>query len=344
MTLNVYITGSGHSGSTLLDRLLGAHPDISALGEIHRYSLGLHRFEMPFRCDCGETVLDCPFWTAVRNDILASTGQSEAAFLATFQTTDHATLAQASGERYFSTSKQYRHLPRQIDKYAMAAVPSALMGGADRLGLLGTQLDRARASHVLFEAARRVSGRSVVVDSTKNPVRMRALYQTSPHPMRIIYLKRDGRAVTNSRIKRQGVTMAKAARAWMSENKKVQLMLRRMPSAEVQSVQYEDLCRDPETVTAQIFRSMGVAERAVSLDEELHSVGSNLSRFEQIANEISNMVSVTGSQKKLKHLSGSWIHTTFKRAIGNTKHSPWRFQILNLQYRFSQLLASRLFA
>jgi hypothetical protein len=131
----------------------------------------------------------------------------------------------------------------------------------------------------MFEAVRKVSGRPVVVDSTKNPVRMRALFVTSDRPLKILYLKRDGRAVTNSRIKRQGVSMARAARAWMSENRKIKFMLRQMPNADVYSIRYEELCRDPAAVMTGIYRFLDLPDASVSLKADRHAVGGNPSRF-----------------------------------------------------------------
>ncbi len=65
----VFIASLGHSGSTLLDLMLNAHPEISSVGELKqltRYA----RFErdrgrLP-RCSCGAPNLGrCPFWTKV---------------------------------------------------------------------------------------------------------------------------------------------------------------------------------------------------------------------------------------------------------------------------------------
>ena len=69
------IRGLGHSGSTILDLALGAHPQLIGLGEavrvLERPRLGEEhkgpqqlrgdlRFER--RCTCGELAGDCPVW------------------------------------------------------------------------------------------------------------------------------------------------------------------------------------------------------------------------------------------------------------------------------------------
>jgi len=275
----VYITGSGHSGSTLLDRLLGSHPEIAALGEIHRFSLGLHRSEKPFRCDCGKTISECEFWSDVLDKVSQNTGRCLSDLIDNFQTTDHSVLAQPSGENYFNATSAYRFLPSRLDKYFLAITPKKLTPILERLGALGQHLRHARGSHALFQALADVSGVSTVIDSTKNPMRMRALYLTSPYPLRVIYLRRDGRAVASSRMRRQSIGMDKAAKIWFSENRKVRLVLRAMKGVDILNVNYEDLCYSPDQEMKRIFRFLDLHEAPVNLDAVRHAIGGNPSRF-----------------------------------------------------------------
>jgi len=57
----LYIAGSGRSGSTLLDLLLGNHPLISGFGEVHRLSLEPESR----KCSCNRTIQDCEYWSRV---------------------------------------------------------------------------------------------------------------------------------------------------------------------------------------------------------------------------------------------------------------------------------------
>lgn len=275
----VYITGSGHSGSTLLDRLLGSHPDVAALGEIHRFSLGLHREEKPFRCDCGETISDCPFWAEVFACVAQRLGLDAVALRDSFQTTDHGVLGQASGDSYFNAKTAYRFLPSSPEKYFLTVTPKVLASVLERIGALGKQLEFARNSHVLFHAVSDVSGASTIIDSTKSPMRMRALQLTAPGKMKVIYLRRDGRAVTNSRMKRQSIGMEQAAKIWVSENRKVRLVLRAMKGVDVLNVNYETLCGELDGEMARIFRFLDLPQRPVNLTTARHAIGGNPSRF-----------------------------------------------------------------
>ncbi|MEO1623573.1 MAG: sulfotransferase [Bacteroidota bacterium] len=53
------MAGYGWSGSTLLERLLAAHPAIMACGEIHNFRKD---FAIREQCSCGKIVDACPLW------------------------------------------------------------------------------------------------------------------------------------------------------------------------------------------------------------------------------------------------------------------------------------------
>jgi hypothetical protein len=73
--LNVlFITGWGHSGSTLLARLLGSAPDIASHGEL-KYFIDYSernnkaKIPSPFFCACGVDFGDCDFWRGVHENM-----------------------------------------------------------------------------------------------------------------------------------------------------------------------------------------------------------------------------------------------------------------------------------
>lgn len=57
----LYIAGRGHSGSTMLDGMLGNASNIESVGELVS---GMGKYEA--LCSCGETFRDCPFWIEAR--------------------------------------------------------------------------------------------------------------------------------------------------------------------------------------------------------------------------------------------------------------------------------------
>jgi len=61
MTSWIYISGRGHSGSTMLDIMLGNASDIQSVGEL---VAGMGRYEA--KCSCGEKFKNCSYWRDVR--------------------------------------------------------------------------------------------------------------------------------------------------------------------------------------------------------------------------------------------------------------------------------------
>src|SRR5215218_1700745 len=59
----LYVMGRGHSGSTILDILLGGGAAVESVGELVS---GLRRYDGKERCACGRPMRGCPFWAEVR--------------------------------------------------------------------------------------------------------------------------------------------------------------------------------------------------------------------------------------------------------------------------------------
>ena len=59
----LYVMGRGHSGSTILDILVGGSASVESLGEL---TSGLKHYETGGHCACGALVRECPFWDEVR--------------------------------------------------------------------------------------------------------------------------------------------------------------------------------------------------------------------------------------------------------------------------------------
>lgn len=77
----IYIAGTSHSGSTLLDLMLNAHPAIFASGELLKLNRQLtirkSRKGTPAPCSCGAVSLwECPFWSAVDRRTRETSGKS----------------------------------------------------------------------------------------------------------------------------------------------------------------------------------------------------------------------------------------------------------------------------
>ncbi len=75
----IYIAGLGHSGSTILDLILGCHSDIVGLGEIMPFIRRKDRTpDLNSTCSCGKKGYDCYFWSEVEKHILNSENHTNA--------------------------------------------------------------------------------------------------------------------------------------------------------------------------------------------------------------------------------------------------------------------------
>jgi len=107
-----------------------------------------------------------------------------------------------------------------------------------------TLLDVQRNSWDLYDIVARMDESEVVVDSTKNAMRMKLLYMYRPEQTFILHLVRDGRAVTASSLRRRDVSVEMAARRWRVANRNIEMALKTVPSQNTLRVRYEDLCDD----------------------------------------------------------------------------------------------------
>lgn len=159
------IGGTGRSGSTLLDRLLGELPGFVAVGELRytwREALADNRY-----CGCGARFLDCPFWSEVGRRAFGGWDQID------------------PGEAVALERSIARH--RHIPLLAMGeAAPARYAGLLDRyLGMLGP----------LYAAVRDVSGANVIIDSTKDAAHAHVLRRMPGADFRVVHLVRDSRGV-----------------------------------------------------------------------------------------------------------------------------------------------------
>ena len=77
----IYIAGTSHSGSTLLDLMLNAHPKIMSVGEVvnlHRQLTYKNPKKKTYRpCSCGAPSLwACQFWSSINERMLQTIGTS----------------------------------------------------------------------------------------------------------------------------------------------------------------------------------------------------------------------------------------------------------------------------
>jgi len=218
----VYITGRGHSGSTLLDLLISAHSEVVSVGEAKCL---VTRPDEP--CTCGAvTVFECPFWEKV-----------------------DARLRSEAGLRL-----------RDID---IDSPDEAVFAAHNR---------------AFFQAVAAVTGKRIILDSSKTVDRLEALLEAQILPVHAIHLVRSPHGVVYSNSKR--------GRDWLyhTYNYTYAMMKTRrlLEGRDHLEITYEEMVRDPRDAVERIMGRLGLVLQPQQLDwarPERHNIYGNPMRF-----------------------------------------------------------------
>lgn len=265
--LNVFICSAGHSGSTLLDMMLGSHSEAESMGELINLPMDM---AMNRGCACGRTMRDCSLWPEVMRRMELSPDKPYALNLGY-------ALAKVGDAR--KTSFLYKLLTRPkiaIKYYQLRySLPmlSALTPGFEQ-GIANTLS--------VYDHVRAIQGKRMVVDSSKHYVRAAALYLAQPDITRVVVLVRDGRGVFYSNLKR-GFGRDFSLRAWHSHYKRaLELLDRQVPESHRILVHYEDMVTDTRGTLAKLCDFLGMEFEPGMLDFRAgvhHNVNGNDMKF-----------------------------------------------------------------
>lgn len=253
----VYILAASHSGSTLLAMLLGAHPQAVTVGELSPSNIG---DLAQYRCSCHARFLECAFWQRVAGAL--------AAHGADFALDDFHTRYQAVSGPLAQRLLRPLHrgpLLETLRDAALSLCPS-WRAAYPRLR------DNNRA---LIDVLREISGRSVVIDSSKSAVRLKFLLRIPDLDIKVVRLIRDGRGVAlacvdperfadaadpglRGRRSAERRSLAVAAHEWRRSNDEAECLLARLDRRRWIDVRYERLCSDPEAVLHDVFSFLGL--------------------------------------------------------------------------------------
>lgn len=257
----VYISGSGRSGSTLLERLIHSSKGVSALGEFHC----LWRLdEADITCSCATPFKTDSFWQSILKN-----ADIDATALAELRALENRVCRTA-----FIASHQFNI--------------ESLRNSPEVQRFLAIQFR-------IFEAVADASGSAILVDSSKAGPRA---WLMACHPMvRIIHLYRDPADVILSwrstkfdpgmgqEMKRMSV--AAAATDWW----KVEYLAKRLGQATpVSRIDYGGLCSSPESTLERVFANLSLTTEPVPAwidansvlsKDNYHSLNGNPDRFDK---------------------------------------------------------------
>jgi len=257
----VYIVGRGHSGSTILDILLNNAKNIESVGELLS---GIGRLNS--ECSCGEKIKDCSFWEEVRSRTVEKLKNGE----------------QEVWDWGVRVTKYFGHIAR---------LPHLLFKSKD-----GEIEFYEESTQALFEAIAETSGKSTVVDSSKEITRGYFLCKNFPN-VKLIHLIRSGEETVASNYWRMreggyyrilrvnlntthfhGLFVFLDSLLWNIGNLLIELV-KFISNCEVMEVRYEDLCANPveevERIGNFLERDVEQVKEKLREDRQLY-IGHNI--------------------------------------------------------------------
>lgn len=265
---NVYICSAGHSGSTLLDMMLGSHSTAESLGELIHLPMDM---ALNRSCACGSAMRDCSLWPQV----MRRTGVDP--LTDPYGLNLGYALAKVGDARSTSMLHKLRTRPKIALKYYQLRFGLPLLGALTPGFTQGV-----RNTLAVYDHVRASTGKRVVVDSSKHYVRATALYLAQPDITRVVVLVRDGRGVFYSNLKR-GFGRDFSLRAWHSHYKRaLELLDKRVPESHRILVHYEDMVADTRGTLTRLCDFLGMAFEPGMLDFRAvvhHNVNGNDMKF-----------------------------------------------------------------
>lgn len=259
----LFILSTGHSGSTLLDMLLGSADKLWTLGEVH-YLQESHL--QGLACGCGKLYPDCEFWSSVftRTDLEAEeipTNFFQLAQSRRFPQRALWVLSILLGHPYF-VRRQWLRSYANANASLLRAIESTLQ-------------EDPGFSPQWF------------VDATKHGHRLFWLLQDPRFKVKLVHLVKDPRAFVYSMVRHGESTswsqVLRFALFWTYANL---LFLRMRANRALQGsilVRYEDLAANPQDVLESIATRLDIDLEGISTEnirsKVNHAVGGNEMRL-----------------------------------------------------------------
>jgi hypothetical protein len=257
----VYIFSAGHSGSTLLDLLLGSHSQITSLGEIEHLSKNI---SLNTKCSCGMNIRECSVWQQVLSTI------SRKLDVDIFNTPYALNMGLPNPvvikDKIHST-KRYQYKRRFFNGLRYIALKYSCKIFEP---LLSIQYKSIEHTFLVYNAMLNLHKTKMIVDSSKSYLRGIGVYNKSPDNVRVILLTRDGRGVLYSNLKRNS-SMCKSVIGWKKYYTRSTTLIRKYVKKEhLLRVKYEDLSEKPSSILKNICNFLNVKYEDKMLDFSGH--------------------------------------------------------------------------
>lgn len=261
----IYIISDRRSGSTLLENILSKSMQTVSVGELAMLKGHIAK-EGPgeiwnWTCSCGKPVFECEFWSKALSGIYNDSFETKITW------------------------------PYKSPKVLLSSL-SGLNAKSTLLKLISTKKNKETIKNLnmLYKAIVNVSGKEFVVDSSKDPLQGLAVSQCADVDAKFIWLSRDLRAITFSKLKRWKVNKR-------SDKKPLETLVdnffyKKVCAATIKSinknntikVDYEALAANPQAELDKVCSKLGLEKFTAPAFMELsndHTIAGTPGRFEK---------------------------------------------------------------
>lgn len=294
----LYIAGYGRSGSTVLDIVLGNHPEVVSVGEVR------HLFDdwnNPDRCcACGQRYPECTFW----QELAGKVEFSEELRRAVQEVERRSWGASIAGRISAEAKEQYRAYHQRLFTYIRQRSGKPIVVDSSK---------SAREVAGRFQALSEIAGQDVyVLHLVRNGAATAASFQ-----------KRGGNWVREGHRRERPFPVMRAVIGWTLANAWISFLGRRQLSPErYLRLHFEDLVNDPVRSAWRIGEFIGISMapliRHLERDEAFdvgHNVGGNRVRKKKAVKLKGKKAAGRSWEDELK-----WYHRMSFNALGGWLH------------------------
>ena len=242
----IYITAPGHSGTTILDLLIGSIPGAFSMGEVHFLSWQLHqgaREDDPQTwCSCGSDFKTC----SVYGPILDAINKKE-----------RINIFESPQKYDFSIQRRLeRHktslLKKILNKFLSLVIKLKITKFLAFIPYL-IYYKSIKRNWLLFDEVAYRTKNKYVVDSSKSFLRYWLLKMHRPEDVKLLIIKRDLKGVASS--SHEGLNSAiidKKIKSWVKFYNITLKPVRFLNKSDWRLIKYEDLCANPSKIKVEV--------------------------------------------------------------------------------------------
>ncbi len=268
----VYIMSPSYSGSTLLTMLLALHPKVSTIGELKATSMGPIK---DYNCSCGSKIEECSFWKDITSDMHNLNREFSL---------DH------FGTHFASTNPIFNKiLGSQVRNQPFELVRKTVLANTPKLNQEYQKI--IEQNYLLSKLISQHQNADIFLDGSKDPHRLLYLYQSGKWDIHVIRLYRDGRAQSQSQVRKTQypIDFSGAAKEWRYTIDQMEIVSNKLPSDRITEITYEDLCQDPGLHLGRIWNALQLEPLQLDWEnvdlkaKENHILGNNMRNKDRIS-------------------------------------------------------------